>query len=85
MYAVLMILFVVGLALSLEHWRCYSLLYLLLFLYTVTNVAFQVLTRFRWEIEPLFLIFVALCLVTAAEDLSAGRRSGQFARPRVTS
>jgi len=85
MYEVLMILFVVGLALSLRHWRRYSLLYMLFVYYTVTNVAFHVLTRFRWEIEPLFLIFVALCVVTAVEDLLPGRRSGQFTEPRVTS
>jgi hypothetical protein len=85
MYAMLMILFVVGLALSLKHWRRYSLLYMLFVYYTITNVTFHVLTRFRWEIEPLFLIFAALCLVTAVEDLWPGRRLGQFPEPRVTS
>ncbi len=70
-YVLLIILFAAGLAISFIHWRRYSLLYLLFAYYTVTNVAFHVLTRFRWEIEPLFLIFAAQCLVTAYEGVSA--------------
>jgi 4-amino-4-deoxy-L-arabinose transferase-like glycosyltransferase len=67
MYALLLVVFAAGLAISSKHRRRYSLLYLLFAYYTATNVAFHVLTRFRWEIEPLFLVFAAVCVSVAAE------------------
>lgn len=75
MYALLMPLFAAGLVISFKDRRRYSLLYLLFAYYTITNAAFQVLTRFRWEIEPLFLVFAVLCVSFAAERLSDVRRS----------
>jgi len=75
----LMVVFAAGLALSSKYRRQYSLLYLLFAYDTVTIVAFQVLTRYRWEIEPLFLIFAALSVSAAVEALSA-RRSGRGSR-----
>ncbi len=80
MYALLMVVFIGGLAISLQRRRQFSLLYLLFAFYTVTNVGFQVLTRYRWEIEPLFLVFAALCVQGAAEWLFIGRTSGGTGR-----
>jgi 4-amino-4-deoxy-L-arabinose transferase-like glycosyltransferase len=74
MYALLMVVFAAGLAISFKYLRRYSLLYLLFGYYTVTNVAYHTLTRFRWEIEPLFLVFAALCVSVVAEQLSAAHR-----------
>jgi hypothetical protein len=85
MYALLMVVFGAGLAMSFKHRRQYSLLYLLFAYYSVVNVAFQVLTRYRWEIEPLFLVFASLCVSVAAERLYAARRSVRNARLGVTS
>jgi 4-amino-4-deoxy-L-arabinose transferase-like glycosyltransferase len=73
-YASLMVVFVAGLAISFKHRRQYSLLYLLFAYCTVTNVAFQVLTRYRWEIESLFLVFAALCVSVVVERLSPAHR-----------
>lgn len=70
MYVALMILFTVGIIFSCRYWRRYSLLYLLIVYYAVTNVFFQVLTRFRWEIEPLFLIFASLALVSIYDKMN---------------
>jgi hypothetical protein len=74
MYAPLLVLFAAGLVMSLRHSRRYGLLYLLFAYHTVTNVAYNVVTRYRWEIEPLFLIFVALSVSAAADRLFSGRR-----------
>ncbi len=49
-----------GIWLSLRRWRSYALLYLLFAYYTGFYVIFQVLTRYRWEIEPYLLIFAAV-------------------------
>ncbi len=52
---------IVGLVLSARKcWRCYALLYAVMIFYTCTHVAFNVLTRYRWEIELLMLLFAAL-------------------------
>lgn len=74
LYILTVILTVVGLALSLRRWRRYSLLYLLFGFVAVTYIGFQVLTRYRWEIEPFFLIFAALAMVTLASWLTARLR-----------
>jgi hypothetical protein len=77
LYAVLVLLSAVGLVASVRQWRRYSLLYLLFIYYTATHVAFEVLTRYRWEIEPFFFIFASLTLVTALEAYKASRRARQ--------
>jgi hypothetical protein len=69
LYVLTLGLTVAGLALSLGQWRRYSLLYLFFGLTAVTYIAFEVLTRFRWEIEPFFLVFAALAVATLASRL----------------
>ena len=76
-YIALVILLLVGLVVSARDWRRYSLLYLLFIFYTVIHVAYNVQTRYRWEIEPFFLIFAALGMVAVYDWIFAGRhRSG---------
>ena len=77
-YIALVILLLVGLVVSARDWRRYSLLYLLFIFYTVVFVAYNVETRYRWEIEPFFLIFAALGMVEAYDRIFAGR-----GRPRI--
>jgi hypothetical protein len=45
-------------------WRRYALLYAVLILYTLTHVAFNVLTRYRWEIELVLILFASLVVDT---------------------
>jgi hypothetical protein len=65
---------VIGLAISARQWRRYALLYAVLALYTVIHLAFNVLTRYRWEIELLMLIFAALA-VDAIWQRAVSRRA----------
>ncbi len=74
LYASLLAAFAAGLVMSFKDWRRYSLLYLLFAFYLATNLAFSVQTRYRWEIEPLFLVFAALCVAVAARRLADARR-----------
>jgi hypothetical protein len=74
-YVVLVLLSAAGLVISARQWRRYSLLYLLFVYYTAIHIAFEVLTRYRWEIEPFFFIFAALALVTAFEAFQSSRRA----------
>jgi hypothetical protein len=76
-YGLLVLLSVAGLVLSARRWRPYSLLYLLFMYYAAINIAFEVLTRYRWEIEPFFFIFASLALVTAFHAYRRSRRAGQ--------
>ena len=71
-YIALVILLLAGLVVSVRDWRRYSLLYLLFIFYTVVHVAYNVQTRYRWEIEPFFLIFAALAMVEAYDRIFAG-------------
>lgn len=73
-YVILLILTVLGLAVSARQWRRYSLLYLLFIFYTVIHILYNVQTRYRWEIEPFFLIFAALFAVEVFDRVSAGRK-----------
>ena len=75
LYVLTLVLTVAGLALSIGQWRRYSLLYLFFGFTAVTYIAFQVLTRYRWEIEPFFLIFAALAVTTLASRLMAPKRA----------
>jgi hypothetical protein len=70
-YIAVLVFVVAGLVVSAGEWRRYSILYLLFLSYTLTSAAFEVQTRYRWEIEPFFLIFAALYLVTVSATLRA--------------
>jgi len=74
-YVLLLLLSAAGLVISARQWRRYSLLYLLFVYYTAIHVAFEVLTRFRWEIEPFFFVFASLALVTAFGAFQSSRRA----------
>jgi hypothetical protein len=78
LYVLTLVLTIAGLALSLIQWRRYSLLYLFFCFTAVTYLGFHVLTRFRWEIEPFFLIFAALAVTTLASRLIAPKRAASL-------
>ena len=61
-YVVILTLFLIGLVCSLENWRAFSLFYLLFGYLTVIYAVFNVITRYRWEIEPFLLTFGMLGL-----------------------
>ena len=63
LYAVVLMLAVAGLGVSFRSWRSYVMLYGVFVYLTVAYVAFNVITRYRWEIKPYLLIFTALALV----------------------
>lgn len=73
-YVPLLVLTLIGLAISAPQWRRYSLLYAVLVLYTLVHLAFNVLTRYRWEIELLMILFAALA-VSAIWDQVVSRRA----------
>ena len=75
-YALLLLVTVAGLLLSLRAWRRYSLVYAVFAFSTLIALAFAVLTRFRWEIEPLFLVFAALALSAALDFVTSRLRYG---------
>lgn len=50
-----------------RQWRRYVLLYLIFVYYTLVYVTFHVQTRYRWEIEPLFLILAAVAVCALIE------------------
>jgi hypothetical protein len=58
-YLLLLGLALAGLALTARHWRRYGLLLGLYGLYTAIHLVFNVLTRYRWEIELTLLILAA--------------------------
>ncbi len=74
LYVALLILTIAGLAVSTRRWRRYSLLYLLFVFYTAIHVAYNVDSRYRWEIEPFFLIFAALFVVEVYDRTSVARK-----------
>jgi hypothetical protein len=73
-YVLMLLLSTAGLGISARQWRRHSLLYLLFAYYTAVSVAFEVLTRYRWEIELFFLIFASMALVAAFEVYRSPRR-----------
>jgi hypothetical protein len=62
-YVIILVLFLIGLVYSLKDWRTFALFYLLFGYLTVVYAAFNVITRYRWEIEPFLLTFGMLGLV----------------------
>ncbi len=72
-YTALLSLFAVGLFLSRHRWRRCSLLYLLFIYVTATYVGFNVITRYRWEIESYMFIFAAVTVVEMGRRILPGR------------
>jgi hypothetical protein len=73
LYATLVPFFLGGLALSLRRWRIFALFHLLFAYLTVVYSAFNVMTRYRWEIEPYILLFAIAAIVHLVQH---GRRMG---------
>lgn len=61
-YAGVLFLFSIGLFLSLRRWRVCSLFYLLFMYVSAAYVSFNVITRYRWEVESYMLIFAAVAV-----------------------
>jgi 4-amino-4-deoxy-L-arabinose transferase-like glycosyltransferase len=75
-YAIIFVFFIAGLVLSLGQWRLYSLFYFWFLYLTAVYAAFEVITRYRWEIEPFILILATTAaLYIAQRALSVSSRS----------
>ena len=73
LYSIVLFLGVVGLVISFRKWRRYVLLYGVITYLTVAYVAYNVITRYRWEMKPYLLIFAALALVRAGRWFAVRR------------
>ena len=80
LYAVVLMLAVAGLGVSFRSWQSYVILYGVFLYLTAAYVAFNVITRYRWEIEPYLLIFTALSLVQAGRWLLKRRAWPNWSR-----
>jgi len=70
LYIGVLIAAVTGLILSLKDWRRYLLVYGLFTYLTAVYVAYNAITRYRWEMEPYLLVLAALALVTGWRRVS---------------
>ena len=70
LYVGVLIAAAAGLHLSLKRWRRYILVYGLFAYLTVVYVAYNAITRYRWEMEPYLLALAALALVTGWRRVS---------------
>jgi hypothetical protein len=61
-YIPLLALAVTGIVLSFKQWRMYSLFYACFAYFTCAYVAFNVVSRYRFEIEQFLLFFASLAL-----------------------
>ncbi len=72
LYMLLLPLAAIGIILSFKQWRTYSLFYICFAYFTGAYVAFNVVTRYRFEIEQFLLFFASLTLIQGI-----GRRAVQ--------
>jgi len=70
LYAGVLIAAVAGLILSVKDWRRYVVLYGMFAYLTAVYVAYNAITRYRWEMEPYLLMLAALALVTGWRRVS---------------
>jgi len=63
LYVAIFPFFLGGLVFSLRRWRTYALFYFLFAYLTIVYLAFNVMTRYRWEIEPYILLFALTAIV----------------------
>lgn len=61
-YVIVLALLLIGLVCSLRDWRTLALFYLLFGYLTAVYAVFNVITRYRWEIEPFLLTFAMMGL-----------------------
>jgi 4-amino-4-deoxy-L-arabinose transferase-like glycosyltransferase len=71
LYSLLLPLAAIGIILSFKQWRMYSLLYTCFAYFVGVYVAFNVVTRYRFEIEQFLLFFASLAVTQGI-----GRRAG---------
>jgi len=64
-YGLLLALFLLGIYQTRRNWRLLSLFYLLFAFLSAVYCFFNVITRYRWEIEPLMILFAAAAVVPA--------------------
>lgn len=69
MYTVVAALFLLGVATSLSRWRTYFFFYYVFGYLTVVYATFNVVTRYRWEIEAFLLLFGAIGIVSVTRRL----------------
>lgn len=69
LYTLVVVLFVSGIVASWRQWRTYAFLYYLFGYLTVTYALFNVVTRYRWEIEGVLLLFGAIGIASTARWL----------------
>jgi hypothetical protein len=70
LYVLVLIPALAGLGLAGRHGRCYLLIYGLLVYQTLAYVAYNVITRYRWEMEPCLLILASLAVVEAGRRVT---------------
>jgi hypothetical protein len=80
-YLGLLALSLVGAAAMIRQWRRYFVMYALPVYMTLIYIVFFVLTRYRWEIEPVLLIFAGAGLVTLADLISRAVGTRRLSRP----
>jgi len=66
-YSLLFASFLAGMFFTRRRWRTLFLFYALFGFLTLAYVAYNVITRYRWEIEPLMFLFAAAAVVRVAE------------------
>jgi len=66
LYVAIFPFFLGGLVFSLRRWKTYALFYFLFAYLTIIYLAFNVMTRYRWEIEPYILLFALTAIVQLA-------------------
>jgi 4-amino-4-deoxy-L-arabinose transferase-like glycosyltransferase len=74
LYGGLLLVALPGLILSWRRWRHFTLMYLLVAYHFAVYVVFHMQTRYRWVIEPYYLLFAALAVAWLLRRLPAGAR-----------
>jgi 4-amino-4-deoxy-L-arabinose transferase-like glycosyltransferase len=73
MYGAVLAATAAGLVLSLHEWRRYVAIYGLFLASSAVYVAYNAITRYRWEMEPIMLILAAVALVAAVRWATSRR------------
>lgn len=69
LYAGVLLLFCVGLVVSIPQWRNHVMFYYVFPYLTVAYAAFNVLTKYRWEVEQFMLLFGVAGVITLTDRL----------------
>ncbi len=71
LYVVVVTLSTVGFAHSLRSWRTFALFYLMFSYLTLVYMLFNVITRYRWEIEQFLVMFAMMGLVSLVREYTS--------------